>query len=492
MSTLTLVIISSLISVIIGVPLGILMSKSEVAKSIITPVLDFMQTMPGFVYLIPAVAFFGIGMVPGVFASVIFSLPPTVRMTNLGIRQVPTELVEASDSFGGTAWQKLFKLEMPLAKGNIFAGINQTLMLALSMVVIASMIGAPGLGQGVLSAVQRSQVGSGFVFGLAIVILAIILDRFTQNLNSSGNKKSNEKTATEGSKRNKIIAGVVAVVAIIVAIFAYSSMSGNDSGDAASENGGNINLSYVEWDTEVASTNVLALVLEDQGYNVTQTPLDNAVNWEAIANGEADATLSAWLPVTQKAQYDQFKDQVDELGPHTEGANLGLAVPEYMDVDSIEDLDDQVPDKEIIGIDPGAGVVSAAEDTVDAYDNLSDWKVTPSSSGAMTSQLGSAIKNEDPIVITGWSPHWMFQRYDLKYLDDPQGTMGEEEHIDALAREGLKDDMPKAYQIIDNFNWDQEDMETVMLDIEEGADPEDAARDWINENPDKVEEWTEE
>ncbi|GMA46591.1 hypothetical protein GCM10025854_08410 [Tetragenococcus muriaticus] len=192
LSTLTLVIISSLISVIIGVPSGILMSKSEIAKSIITPILDFMQTMPGFVYLIPAVAFFGIGMVPGVFASVIFSLPPTVRMTNLGIRQVPTELVEASDSFGGTAWQKLFKLEIPLAMGNIFAGINQTLMLALSMVVIASMIGAPGLGQGVLSAVQRSQVGNGFVYGIAIVILAIIMDRFTQNLNTSNNSSNDD------------------------------------------------------------------------------------------------------------------------------------------------------------------------------------------------------------------------------------------------------------------------------------------------------------
>lgn len=183
MNTLTLVIVSSLVSVIIGIPLGILMSKSEKAQSIITPVLDFMQTMPGFVYLIPAVAFFGIGMVPGVFASVIFALPPTVRMTNLGIRQVPTELVEASDSFGGTGKQKLFKLELPLAKGTIFAGINQTIMLALSMVVIASMIGAPGLGQGVLSAVQRSQVGNGFVNGLALVILAIIMDRFTQNIN---------------------------------------------------------------------------------------------------------------------------------------------------------------------------------------------------------------------------------------------------------------------------------------------------------------------
>ncbi|MDI7742794.1 proline/glycine betaine ABC transporter permease [Lysinibacillus fusiformis] len=183
MNTITLVIFSSIIAIIIGIPLGILMSKSMVAENIIKPILDFMQTMPGFVYLIPAVAFFGIGVVPGVFASVIFALPPTVRFTNLGIRQVPKELVEAADSYGSTGWQKLFKVELPLAKSTIMAGINQTVLLSLSMVVIASMIGAPGLGREVLSALQRAQVGNGFVAGLSLVIFAIIVDRLTQSLN---------------------------------------------------------------------------------------------------------------------------------------------------------------------------------------------------------------------------------------------------------------------------------------------------------------------
>ncbi|WP_317633817.1 ABC transporter permease [Perspicuibacillus lycopersici] len=183
MSTVTLVLIASLLSVIIGVPIGILMSKNKVANAVISPILDFMQTMPAFVYLIPAVAFFGIGMVPGVFASLIFATPPTVRFTNLGIRQVSKELVEAADAFGSTGRQKLFKVELPMAKTTIMAGINQTVMLALSMVVIASMIGAPGLGREVLSALQRAQVGSGFVAGIGIVILAIIIDRITQTIN---------------------------------------------------------------------------------------------------------------------------------------------------------------------------------------------------------------------------------------------------------------------------------------------------------------------
>ncbi|MFD2042770.1 ABC transporter permease [Ornithinibacillus salinisoli] len=188
MFTVTLVLIASILSVVIGVPIGILMSKSKTAEAIMTPILDFMQTMPAFVYLIPAVAFFGIGMVPGVFASLIFATPPTVRFTNLGIRQVSKELVEASEAFGSTGTQKLFKVELPMAKATIMAGINQTIMLSLSMVVIASMIGAPGLGREVLSSLQRSNVGTGFVAGVGIVILAIIIDRITQSVNKKGKK----------------------------------------------------------------------------------------------------------------------------------------------------------------------------------------------------------------------------------------------------------------------------------------------------------------
>lgn len=183
MNTFTLVLFSSVIAIILGVPIGILMSKSTAVENIVKPILDFMQTMPGFVYLIPAVAFFGIGVVPGVFASVIFALPPTVRFTNLGIRQVPTDLIEAADSYGSTGAQKLMKVELPIAKSTIMAGINQTVLLSLSMVVIASMIGAPGLGREVLSALQRAQVGNGFVAGLSLVIFAIIVDRLTQSFN---------------------------------------------------------------------------------------------------------------------------------------------------------------------------------------------------------------------------------------------------------------------------------------------------------------------
>ncbi|MFV0561411.1 MAG: ABC transporter permease/substrate binding protein [Enterococcus sp.] len=486
MSTITLVLISSAVSLIIGIPLGILMAKSDRAQAIIKPVLDFMQTMPGFVYLIPAVAFFGIGMVPGVFASVIFALPPTVRFTNLGIRQVPKELVEASDSFGGTGPQKLFKLELPLAKSTIMAGINQTIMLALSMVVTASMIGAPGLGRGVLSALQRAQVGNGFVNGVALVILAIIIDRFTQRLNEP--KQMRQAVSPERKKKRRYI--VAAVVAAVVAIVGFSVFQNREDTTSVAADKGTINLSYVEWDTEVASTNVVGEVLREMGYSVNITPLDNSIMWESVAKGESDAMVSAWLPNTHGTQYAQYKDQVDNLGANLSGAKVGLVVPSYMDVDSIEDLTDQA-NKKITGIEPGAGVVKAAEKTVDTYDNLSDWSVETSSSGAMTVALDQAIKNKEPIVITGWSPHWMFTKYDLKYLEDPKGTMGKEEKIYTMARKGLKEDSPEAYTVLNNFHWTTEDMEEVMLAINNGESAQQAAKDWIKENQKTVDSWKE-
>lgn len=183
LETVSLVIISVVISMIIGIPIGIWMSQKGAVQAVITPILDFMQTMPAFVYLIPSVVFFSLGMVPGVVATIIFSMPPTVRMANLGIRQVDAELIEAADAFGSTTGQRLSKVQIPLAMPTIMAGINQTIMLSLSMVVIASMVGAPGLGTVVYRAVTQVAIGPGFEGGLSLVILAMLLDRFTQGIN---------------------------------------------------------------------------------------------------------------------------------------------------------------------------------------------------------------------------------------------------------------------------------------------------------------------
>lgn len=180
MQTLALVLTSVIISIIVGIPIGILASQNERFSKILKPTLDFMQTMPAFVYLIPAITFFGVGVVPGIIASVIFAMPPTIRFTDLGIRQVPEDLIEAANAFGSTASQKLFKVQLPLATGTIMAGVNQSIMLSLSMVVTASLVGAPGLGVDVYRSVTQVNIGMGFEAGLAIVVIAIILDRITQ------------------------------------------------------------------------------------------------------------------------------------------------------------------------------------------------------------------------------------------------------------------------------------------------------------------------
>lgn len=182
MDTMALVISASIIALIIGIPLGIWTSRSNRVESVIRPILDFMQTMPAFVYLIPAILFFGVGNVPGIVATVIFALPPAVRLTNLGIRGVQQDVVEASTAFGATPKQLLYKVQIPLAMPTILAGVNQVIMLSLSMVVIASMVGAGGLGQSVYRGILQADVGLGFEAGLGIVILAIILDRLTQSL----------------------------------------------------------------------------------------------------------------------------------------------------------------------------------------------------------------------------------------------------------------------------------------------------------------------
>ncbi|ANS73444.1 glycine/betaine ABC transporter [Paenibacillus yonginensis] len=182
MNSLALVITSGLISILFGIPIGIWCAYKKSVSSVIIPLLDFMQTMPAFVYLLPAVTFFSLGVVPGVIASVIFAIPPTIRLTRLGIMQVSGELVEAADAFGSTPMQKLFKVQLPLSLPTLMAGVNQTIMLSLSMVVIASMIGAQGIGAEVYRAVTQLQIGKGFEAGIVVVVLAIVLDRLSQNL----------------------------------------------------------------------------------------------------------------------------------------------------------------------------------------------------------------------------------------------------------------------------------------------------------------------
>lgn len=274
------------------------------------------------------------------------------------------------------------------------------------------------------------------------------------------------------------------------ALFLAACGGGENTEDTVGQ-GQEITLSYVAWDSEIASSNVIGTVLEDLGYDVTLTQLDNAIMWESVTTGEADASVSAWVPLTHEAQIEEYGDQVENLGPNLEGARTGLAVPAYMeDVNSIEDLSDQAG-QTITGIEAGAGVVAGAQSAIEDYENLSDWEVQTSSSGAMTTELQNAIESEEEIVVTGWTPHWKFLTHDLKFLEDPQGSFGGAETINTMTRPGLEEDMPEAYQVLDQFYWTPEQMGEVMLAISEGEDPEDAAREWVDNNQDTVNQWVE-
>lgn len=260
----------------------------------------------------------------------------------------------------------------------------------------------------------------------------------------------------------------------------------------AQDDKGTIKLAYVEWASEVASTNVIRAVLEEQGYDVEMNSLGAAVMWQAVGTGDADAIVAAWLPTTHGDYLKKVQDDVEDLGPNLEGTKLGLVVPEYTDIDSIDQLNDHADefDGKIVGIDPGAGLMSQTEDAIDEY-GIDKLQLQSSSGAAMTSALADAVKNHEDIVVTGWTPHWMFARWDLKYLDDPKKAYGDAEHISTVVHKGLKEKMPQAYAILDNFNWTPDQMGEVMLmNQKDGSDPYENAKKWVDEHPDVVAEWT--
>ena len=494
METLSLVLVAAGAAVLIGVPLGILSARNARAEAVTRVFLDFMQTMPSFVYLIPVVIFFGLGNVPGMIATVVFALPPVVRLTALGIRQVPVELNEVADSFGSSTLQKLMNVQLPVAMPSIRAGINQCVMLSLSMVVIASMIGARGLGYNVLVSIQRIDVAMGFEAGLAIVILAVVLDRITQNVGGAAVTRrrpvtSSTKAGAPGLSRRKGITAAATLVVAAALIFAAMGLSG--TGDAGGEK---LRFGYVTWDGEVASTNVLTLVLEEAGFDVDMVPVDAGPLYQGLSQGSLDLTTSAWLPVTHQSYMEQYGSSLDRVAVNLEGCRIGMAVPQYVydaGVTTIADLNEHADrfDSRIVGIEPGAGVVMATEAAIEEY-ALDGYRLQTSSSGAMLAELRSAYEKEEWIAVTLWSPHWAFSEWDMAYLDDPLDTYGGAEVVETISRLGLSDDSPKAYAIIEAFEWSLDDCQSVMLDIfANGMDEKEAAQKWIDANRDKVDSW---
>lgn len=285
--------------------------------------------------------------------------------------------------------------------------------------------------------------------------------------------------------RSPAFRGVVLIWVLAVALGAASAWVPAEAADK-----GTIRLGYVLWDSEIASTHVVAAVLEDRlGYQVELTSVDAGPMWAGIASGDFDAIVAAWLPVTHAAYFENVQDRVLDLGPNLEGAKIGLVVPSYVTIDSIEELNQERSRfrGRIVGIDPGAGLMAATDRALEAYGL--DFTLQDGSDAAMVAALSQAIRRNEWIVVTGWTPHWKFARWDLKYLEDPLGVYGGEERIHTIVTPSLKDRAPDAFQFLDRFYWTPDDMAEVMLMIQDGMEPLEAAREWIRNNPDKVEAW---
>ncbi|MFS0726155.1 glycine betaine ABC transporter substrate-binding protein [Paenibacillus sp. 1P07SE] len=280
-------------------------------------------------------------------------------------------------------------------------------------------------------------------------------------------------------------------------VLATSLMAACTNSGGGNGTGGEVKLAYVAWDSEIASTYVVKEVLEEKlGYTVQMLQVDAGPMFAGVADGSADAMVAAWLPTTHQSYIDTYGDRIEDLGVNLEGTKIGLVVPTYMEnVSSIEDLKNgeigAEVDYTITGIEPGAGIMMTTETVLEEYELGGEWTLLESSSAAMAQQLQNAYAAEEPIIVTGWTPHWKFASMDLKYLEDPMNIYGGDEQIHTFVRQGLQDDMPEAYAMLDKFNWTPDDMAAVMVEIMEGKSPEDAAKDWVAANEDKVNAWLE-
>jgi len=256
--------------------------------------------------------------------------------------------------------------------------------------------------------------------------------------------------------------------------------------------GKRVKLAYVEWSCATASTNVVKAVLQEKlGYKVKEMAVSAAAMWQATASGNVDAFVTAWLPNTHKSYLNAVKDKVEIAGTLFKGAKIGLVVPKYVTINSIAELEAHAEkfDNKIIGIDPGAGLMAATEKVVKEY-GLSKMRLMEGSGAIMTASLANAYKRKEWVVVTGWSPHWKFARWPLKYLDDPKKIYGDEELIQTVVRKDLKKDLPEVYAFLKNFKWPENGLQKVMgWNTQDDADPYENAKRFLKENPDVVKQW---
>jgi glycine betaine/proline transport system substrate-binding protein len=507
MSTLALVLVATVIALVISIPLGIWSARSKAVSAALRPVLDLLQTMPSMVLLIPAMLFFGLGTAAGVIATLIFALAPGVRMTELGIRQVDAELVEAAEAFGTTPRDTLLRVQLPLALPTIMAGINQVIMLSLSMVVIAGMVGTGGLGGAVNEAIGQLDIGFGFEAGVGIVVLAIYLDRITGALGTQisplGRRAAAKARAAGRAKpwnyrpRPVVaVAGVAALALVAGGLGVFGSPSGTAEASASNVGKGKeIKIGYIPWDEGIASTYLWKELLERRGFKVTTTQYAAGPLYTGVATGQVDFQTDAWLPTTHAEYWKKYGKQLDDLGSWYGPTSLELTVPSYMkDVNSLEDLKSKSSEfnGKIIGIEPSAGMMGLLKDTVlKKYGLQGSYDVVDGSTPAMLTELKRAYAKKEPVVVTLWSPHWAYSDYDLKKLKDPQGAWGKGDGVHTLARQGFADDNPEVGRWLKDFSMTEKQLTGLEAQIQKAGKgkEQDAVRTWLKQHPGLADKW---
>ncbi|WP_435270512.1 ABC transporter permease/substrate binding protein [Streptomyces sp. 1222.5] len=503
MSTLALVLVATVIALVISLPLGIWAARSKAVSAAVRPVLDLLQTVPSMVLLIPAMLFFGLGTAAGVVATLIFALAPGVRMTELGIRQVDAELVEAAEAFGTTPRNTLWRVQLPLALPTIMAGVNQVIMLGLSMVVIAGMVGTGGLGGAVNEAIGQLDIGYGFEAGVGIVVLAIYLDRITGALGTQLSPLSRRAAAKAPTRawsyrpRPAVaLAGVVilALVAGGLGIFGDSAGTSEASGTDVGK-GREIKIGYIPWDEGIASTFLWKELLEERGFKVTTTQYAAGPLYTGLATGQLDFETDSWLPTTHAEYWRKYGKQLDDLGKWYGPTSLELTVPSYVkDVNSLADLKAHSSEfgGKIVGIEPSAGMMGLLKDKVlGAYGLKGDYEVIDGSTPAMLAELKRAYAKKQPVVVTLWSPHWAYSDYGLKKLKDPKGAWGKGDGVHTLARKGFAADNPEVGRWLEDFSMTEKQLTGLEAGIQKAGKgkEQDAVRDWLKRNPGLVDKW---
>lgn len=503
MVTLSLVLVATIIALVISVPVGVWAARSDRVSGVVRPVLDFMQTLPAMIYLIPAILFFGTGASAGIVATLIFALAPGVRMTELGIRQVDKELVEAADAFGTTPRDTLLRVQLPLALPTVMAGVNQVIMLGLSMAAIAGMVGTGGLGGDVNESIGQLDVGLGSEAGVAIVILAIYLDRMTSALGTQvsplGRRAAAKARAAQGlnirSYRPRPQVAVIGVVVLALVAGGMGIFGGGDGGSAPVADGKDVgqgkkvSIGYIPWDEGVASTFLWKEILEQRGFQVDAKQYEAGPLYTSLAQGSVDFETDSWLPTTHAQYWKKYGDRLDDLGAWYGKTSLELSVPSYMKgVDSLDDLKGKAAEfgGKITGIESGAGEMALLKGKVlKEYGLDEEYEVVDSSTPAMLAELKRAYSKKEPIVVTLWSPHWAYNDYGLKKLKDPRGAWGSGDGVHTLARKGFADDNPVVAKWLKDFELTEKQLTSLEAEINKAGKgrQQEAVRAWLKDNP---------